>query len=188
MSGSDCPVIAGPVSDLYNQVWSADRYQPDLTSLRYVESSSFARYLVRRYGVASYLNAYQNNGSFEMIYGKTLAQLEQGWVRSLRTGNLVQVVAFTLSGAAILGLVTLSILRGWRWIPAAVTGWRAFISWGWYAYYPALIVPGGLLILAVIGGLVAHWRRRLGLWLLWSGGTATLAGFLLAPALLLFFH
>jgi hypothetical protein len=46
----------------------------------------------------------------------------------------------------------------------------------------------GLLLACVTGGLVAHWWQRLGLWLLWLGGVATLVTLMLAPALLVFFR
>lgn len=174
-----------PLTDLYTQVWSADQYQPDLTSQRYVESGCFARYLVSRYGIESYLSAYKDNGNFETIYGKSLTLLEQGWLRSLRIGNLLQAILFTIAGTGILCLVTLSVLRGRQWIPAALTAWLAFLLWSWYAFYPVWFVPGCLLIAAVLGGFVANRRQRVGLWLMWLGGAGTLAGFMLMPALLL---
>jgi len=173
-------------TDLYTQVWRADKYQPSLTDQRYTESGTFTGYLVSRYGIESYLSAYKDNGNFETIYGKSLTSLEQDWLRSLRVGNLFQAVLFILAGAVILGLGSLSIQQGWQWIPAALTGWLAIGFWLWYSFYPVWMIPGGLLISAVLGGLVAHWRQRAGLWLLWLGGAATLGGFLLAPAVLLF--
>ena len=155
--------------------------------LEYLQAGSFASYLIDRYGIATYLRLFEVKSTYESVYNHPYEDLAHDWLLSLKIRNLFQALLLILSGAAILGLVHLATRFGWVWIPAAVIGWLAFTAWAVCCFYD--IYPGvGILVASLACGLVAHWRSRLGLGVLWVGGTATLVGFLLAPAVLLFFR
>lgn len=199
-----------PPSDLRYGVY-ANKYDSS-TGLRYTEAGSFSGYLIDRYGMDKFLAIYKDSRDFEGIYNLSYDQLADGWLRSVKLGNLMLMSTIVLGGLAALGLISLAVTNGWRWFPAAIFGWLAFLCWSFllgtssavgllymllfhsanvfpipYEVIYPIWAPAGLVLAALLGSIIFHWKKRAGKIVLWLTGAGPMIGFLLVPAIVQFF-
>ena len=197
-----------PLSELQYGV----SYTSPTSGQQYVEAGSFTNYLIDKYGMKKFLALYQNSTDIEKIYNLSFEQLAIGWLQSIRVGNLVLVLTLMFGGIAVLGLSHLAIRQSWRWIPAVIIGWLAFLLWSFLLgtsdalvllyvilYRPAGVppvpyeviapiwVPAGLILAALLGAIIFRWKKQAGKVALWLMGIGPMIGFLLVPAIVLFF-
>jgi hypothetical protein len=160
---------------MQRRLWNPS--EPELSQMRYLQAGSFAKYLVETYGLPPYLDVYRRS-DFKGVYGRSLTDLEVEWLTFVRRGHLIQAWILAMSGVAVLVLTHLSISRGKSWVLPAVAGWLCFAAWSFYLAY-LLRVPGALLAVIIIAGLVSRWHRFGGLVTLWTTGLTSLVVFIL---------
>jgi hypothetical protein len=158
--------------------------EPGLSRLRYLQAGSFAQYLIKAYGLDTFLELYRS-GSFERTYDRPLDELEDQWSRAIRLGHLGQALFLTLGGLGVLGLAHATRFQIWPWILATVVGLLAFFVWSYYLVYQ-LWIPCTLLLAIVIERLVSRRHRPWGVAMLWLVGIGSLAAFVLGPPIVEF--
>ncbi|MBX3059985.1 MAG: hypothetical protein KF770_26315 [Anaerolineae bacterium] len=137
------------------------------TRLRfYWLAGSFTGYLVDEYGWEKYWDLYRD-GQYEVVYGRTLAELEQEWLAQLAAYKRIRYTLLT-----VLGLLCVALLAGaarqpnpWRRALAIGTpGLLALAAATVPAPFPflAAILLGVLGLLLTRQRVVAHWPR--GVW------------------------
>jgi hypothetical protein len=187
-------------------------YTSSTSGQQYAEAGSFTSYLINKYGVEKFLVLYKSGDDFEGIYNVSFEQLANGWLQSLRVGNLMQALILIAGGVVVLWLIYLAIMHGWKWIPAALIGWLAFLLWSFllgtsdamsllyviiyrsagvppppYEVIYPIWAPAGLILAALLGAILSRWKKLAGKIVLWLAGVGPMIGFLLIPAIALFF-
>lgn len=198
-----------PLEDLRTGI-SSSNYHP-LSGLEYAQAGSFVGYLLRKYGSDPFWKLYTTDVDYEDIYEMPLEELEQGWLRYLQFQNLGIALGLTVAGISVLGVFSGNIGSRFHLLQSCLA-WLVFLLWSlllgtadtaglvyvllyrfsMLSSVPAsliqpLFVPAGILLAGLLGAWVSRRRGHLGILLLWSIGAGTLIGFLLFPAVLLFF-
>ena len=89
-------------------------FQGESRRLAYVESGSFASYLITRFGLPKYKEIYYSN-DYQEAYGQTLIDLERGWIEQLWLKNLIVTAVYMITGFLCLYAMSVALTKESPW-------------------------------------------------------------------------
>lgn len=144
------------------------------SSFRYVIAGSFGHFLEKEYGFKKY-NQVLKDG-YKKSLGKTLTELEEEWLKSLKLGSILQNLIMVLFAIVILLIahqwLNLKKLDFFVRLSAIIVFLLGFLSWGYYLSYGDNDL-WGLVFAVLVASLIKIWKSKIAIISLWSLGVLT---------------
>ncbi len=150
----------------------------------YWVAGSFTGHLVDTYGWEKYWELYQD-GKYEVVYGRTLPELEQEWLAQLATYKRIRYAPLALLGLLCVLLLARAVRQYTPWRRALAVGTPGILAMA-AAIVPAPFPALAAILLGLSGlllgrpRLVQRWPR--GVW--WTAvilGTTLVIGLIIVP-------
>ena len=155
---------------------------------RYEQAGSLVDFFVARYGITRFMEFYHASAftnedidaAMQKFFGRSMNELENDWLASLRAGNFWQTLAYMLGSVGLLGMSVAVIRRGRAYLAAFVMGAVALLVWSLYWFYP-LEFYGAVLLGIIVGLLLGIRFKRAGSIFILAMGLVSLAIWILPP-------
>ena len=140
-------------------------FQGESRRLAYVESGSFAGYLISRSGLPKYEKVYYSN-DFQEVYGTSLGGLERGWIQQLWWNNLLVTAIYMITGVLCLYAMSVALTKESPWwflfvalIPQAFVVLDLFLYFRFFSMLAIFYTILALLTVPLDGKVPTKWTR-----------------------------
>jgi hypothetical protein len=148
-------------------------FQGESRRLTYVESGSFAGYLISCFGLPKYKEIYYSN-DYQEVYGQTLGELERGWIQQLWWKNLLVTAIYMITGGLCLYAMSVALTKESPWwflfvalIPQALAVLDLFLYFRFPSILTIVYTILALLTVPLDGKIPTKWTRLV-IWVIGS--------------------
>ena len=146
-------------------------FQGESRRLAYVESGSFAGYLISRFGLPKYEKVYYSI-DFQQVYRTSLGELERAWIQQLWWKNLLVTAIYIFTGVLCLYAMSVALTKESPWwflfvalIPQALAVLDLFLYFRFPSRLTIFYTILALLTVPLDGKVPTKWTR-LAIWII----------------------